>query len=246
MGVPYQVKVQQKETEPAETAEKVIHEEKKITADDILEDARKEAEKIINDARLKAESILNSASAKAEVRFREAEKKAREEGYKKGEALAREHYQRLINEAEELRKKAKEIHDKTISGMEEEIADLVVQIARKVIGTELVQNRDVVLGLIRNALSNASITEKILIYVSADDYDYVISNREKILEEIKGIRDFEIIRDNSLKKGECLVDTGFGMIDSSTETQIKAVEDTLKDLLGGFGKEDTADTNDEL
>lgn len=246
MGRPYQVKIKpRQEVVPAENEKKEAAPEKKETADDILENARKEAERIINEARINAEAILESAHEKVAEQAREAERAAKEEGYRHGEALARQHYQNLIAEAEELRQKAKEIYDNTISGLESEIVELIIQIAKKVVGTELSQNRDVILGLIRTALSAVSSAEIITICVCADDYDYVIENKDRVLEGVKGIRDFEIKKDNSLKKGECIIDTGFGTVDSSLETQLQAVENTLRELLGGFDTEDTAITTEE-
>lgn len=247
MGIPYQVRVKQQkqETAPVEIEEKVPVAENEPSAEDILENARKEAEKIINEAKLKADLILNSVHEEVAVRVKEAEEKAREDGYKHGESLARQHYQSLISEAEELKQKAKELHDNTISGLEDEIVEIIIQVAKKVIGTELSQNRDVILGLIRTALSATSPTEKITIYVCADDYDYVIGNKDRIAEGLKGIRGFEIIKDNTLKKGECIVDTGFGTVDSSIETQLHAVESTLRELLGQFDKEESTVTEEE-
>jgi len=249
MGMPYQVTVKQKKAVPPENnenTEKAAPAEKKLTEEEILENARKEAEKIINEARLKAESILNSANATVAAMAKEAEEKAREEGFKNGEALAWKQYQGLINEAEELKRAAKEIHDSTIAGLESEIVEIIIQTAKKIVGTELTQNKDVVLGLIRNAISAASLADKICIHVSDEEYDYVVNNKERLLEGIKGIRDFEIIRDNSLKKGECIVDTGFGTVDSSIDTQLNAMEKALREILGETDSTDWSFTKEEL
>lgn len=246
MGIPYQVKPKQKETVPEEkVTETPAAADKGPSPEAILENARKEAGKIIEEARLQAELIISSANEKVAARIEEEGQKAREEGYKYGESLARQHYQKLISEAEEIKQKAKEIHDNTISGLEGEIIELIIQIAKKVIGTELTQNSDVILGLIRNALSATSTTDKILICVSADDYDFVVENKQRVLEGIKGIRGIEIIKDNSLKKGECFIDTGLGTVDSSIEIQLEAVENTLRELLGQFARDESIIAKEE-
>lgn len=243
MGMPYQVR-QQQAAPPADNTEKVEAVENLPTKEDIIETARKEAEKIINAAKLQADLILSSAHDEVAARVSEAEQQAKEEGYEYGESLAREHYQSLISEAEELKQKAKELYDNTFLCLETDIVEIILQVARKVIGTELVQNQDVVLGLVRTAISAASSSDKISICVCADDYDYVIENKDKVLEGFKGIRDYEIVKDNSLKKGECLVNTGFGTVDSSIETQLQAVEHTLRELLGQFNEEEPSFTTE--
>lgn len=232
IGIPYQIK-QKQEIMPAveeKKADNAVNENK--AAENIIENARREAEKIINAAKMQADSILGSASETVARKAQEAEQRAMEEGYKRGEALAKQHYQNLIDEAEDFKQKAKELYDSTVSGLEGEIVETIIQIARKVIGTELTQNRDVIVGLVRTALSAASPTDSVSVSVSGEDYEHVSENKERILEGFKGIRDLDVVKDNTLKKGECIVDTGFGIIDSSIETQFQAVEETLRELAG--------------
>lgn len=238
MGVPYPVK--QKQVSPVVNDEEKIAADEKQKKEDTIKNAKIEAERIINAARQQADSTLSSAEEKIAAKMREASQKAQEEGYKHGESLAKKDYQDLISEAEELKQKAKEIYSNTVASLENDMVEIILQVARKVIGTELTQNKDVILGLVRNAVSGTSPTDKISIRVCAENYDYVIENKERILEGFKWVRDFEIIKDSALTKGECLLDTGFGTIDSSIETQLQAVERTLRELLGQSYEEKTA------
>lgn len=232
MGVPYQVKQKQ--------VQKVVEEAKPSAQeeeDDIVEIATSKAEEIINAANAEAQSILNAAKNEVEKQAMEAMQRAKEEGYKYGESLAQQHYQELIKEAEDLKQQAEAIYTNTISGLEDDIVDIIISTTRKVIGTELTQNKDVIIGLIRTALWGSTHTDKVSLRVCQDDYDYAVENSDRIFEGFKGIRDYEIIKDNSLKKGECIIDTGLGTVDSSIETQLQSVERIFKELRGNNQEE---------
>ena len=60
--------------------------------------------------------------------------------------------------------------------------------------------------------------DSILLRVSADDYDFVMENSERIKNMAGDIGELEIRKDQTLTKGSCIVDTGYGMVDGGLET----------------------------
>jgi flagellar assembly protein FliH len=96
---------------------------------------------------------------------------------------------------------------------------------------ELSNNRDTIVSLIRNSLLGSMLSGEITVRVSPDDYEYVQKNRERLLDGI-GNAELTIKKDSTLNKGGCIVETEYGTVDSSVETQLKAVEDIFKELLG--------------
>lgn len=231
MGNPYQIKP--KKTSQANRA--IVSAQKISEQDDaeaMLEKVRLEAEKIIQKANDEANEMLVDAQEKIVAYMHEIEQQAKEEGYKNGEALVRQHYQSLIDEAEGLKLQAREVLESTVSSLEEEIVDTVLEIGKKVISMELSQNRDVILGLIRTALLGSSLSEEAVVHVCSEDYDYVEENKSKILLDSKNNRNVRIYKDNGMEKGECFVETGYGSVDSSIETQFDGVERSFRELLG--------------
>jgi len=230
IGDPYQFKPRKTPvSKPIESEPEASAQEQ---AEEILENARQEAEKIISKASEEADKMLEDARKKIADYKQEVEQKAKEEGYKNGEVMARQHYQSLIDEAEDLRQKAKEVLENTVSGLEEEMVDTVLEIGRKVIGMELSQNRDVILGLIRTALLGSSVSDEIIVHVSPDDYDYVEENKDKLVLSGQSNRNITVYKDCAMKKGDCYVETGYGSVDSSIETQFENIERSFRELLG--------------
>lgn len=236
MGNPYPVN--QKKTasvavnrEPEDTAE--------IKGEEILEEARKQAELILQQATREAEEMLVKAQEKITAHMLEVEQQAKEEGYRNGEKMAQNHYQGLIQEAEEMRREAGELYHNAVLSLEGQMVETILDIGRKVIGMELSQNREAIINLIRTSLQSTNPSGEILVTVSPEDYEIVLENQEKLAEGIKNLREFNIKKDNSLQRGGCIVETGFGSVDSSVETQMKAIEDAFREIIGtpeGFGE----------
>lgn len=201
--------------------------------EEIIENAKRQAEEIIQKATQEANDLLTQAEEKIIAHMMGVEQKAKEEGYRNGEKLAREHYQNLIQEAEDLKRSSEEMVRNTVMNLEYEIVETILEISRKVIGMELYHNTDIIVGLIRKALLDSSLSEDIMITVSPDDYEVALENKEKLIEGLNNVRNVTIKKDSALEKGSCIVETGFGSVDSSVDTQLKAVEDTFREILGG-------------
>lgn len=201
-------------------------------AEAIIDAARAEAEKMINDAKNKADEMLKEAQEKIEQHMLEIEQKAKEEGYRYGEQLAREHYQTLLSDAEDIKKQAREVYKDTIAGLESDIIDIVIDVSRKIIGMELEHNRDAVISLIGQAIKGSSPSNGIVVRVCPDDYDYVSEKKDELLRYSEDIHEITIKKDNALNKGDCLIETGYGSIDASVETQLSAVERAFTELMG--------------
>lgn len=230
MGNPYQIKPK-KATQPNKGVVSPINNAKE-EADDILENARLEAEKILQEANVEANAILEAAQEEVAAFMQDAMQQAKEEGYKNGEEMARKHYQNLLEETEALKHQAKETLEGTVSSMEEEMVDTVLEIGKKIIGIELSQNRDVIIGLIRTALLGSSLSGETVVHVCPDDYDYVEENKDKLLSAGKNNRNIEIYKDYSMEKGECLIETEYGSVESSIEAQYSGIERSFKELMG--------------
>lgn len=229
MGNPYPVK-------PRKSVPAMVNREPEVNdaqhQEDLLENTRQQAEQILKNAMSEADDMLARAQEKIAAHMLDVEQQAKEEGYRNGEKLAQKHYQSLICEAEELKKQADEMYQNTVLSLEGQMVETILEIGRKVIGTELSQNGEVILSLIRKTLLSTSPQGEMIITVSPEDYDTVMENKERFTEGVKNIRDLVIKKDNSLNRGGCIVETGFGSVDSSVETQLKAIEDTFRKILG--------------
>jgi flagellar assembly protein FliH len=232
MGKPLQIKssIPKKASFDEPDLKKPDDPEKKAT--DIITRAREEAKLIIQEAELEARRLLEQAKTQIEEHIEETEQKAKEEGYKKGECLAQQHYQELLAEAEDLRNRTRTEYEETIRSLEHDIVELAVNIARKVLEAELETSSETILKIARAAIEACLNRDSILLRVSADDYDFVMENSERIKNMAGDIGELEIRKDQTLTKGSCIVDTGYGMVDGGLETKLEMVEQAFREVMG--------------
>lgn len=241
IGNPYKIKPRKEESKIIEEAYEEAAsaapdpDEELAIAQDIIYKAKEEAATIKREAELEAEKILNAAKEEAELIKAETEQTAKEEGYRKGEELAQQHYNRLLAEAEEFKNRCKEEYEETIAGLEADIVELVLGIASKVVGEEIRNNKDVILNIVRDTIRSCSNPEHIVLKVSNEDYDYVVQNQEVLLSMSGDINTLEIKKDSSLTKGSCIVESGIGAVDGSADTRLENIKQAFYDIMGENG-----------
>lgn len=190
-----------------------------------LDSTREEADRILFEARAQAEAIREEA---------------RQQGYAAGAALARQEVETELRtiwdrQTFAIKGNIQAIIDSIIEAREElwreteqEMVALVIEIARKVIKTEVKQNSDVIVEMIRHAMRRISDKDNIRIRVNPDDVGVVREHREDLMRILDGIRHLEIDDDRRIGQGGCVIETNAGTIDARVETQFEQVEEALK------------------
>lgn len=204
---------------------------------DIIHKAKEKAALIKREAELEAERVIEEAQRNAELLIADAQQKAKEEGYRHGEELAQQHYNDLLSEAMEFKEQSKKAYEDTLSSLEHDILDLVLSIAAKVVGDEIRNNEETILGVVRETITSCSNRENIVLKVSADDYEYVVSNEEALRMNIKGLNEIEIRKDGSLAKGSCVIDTEYGSVDGSCDLRLESIRKAFFELMGDNGQQ---------
>jgi flagellar assembly protein FliH len=212
------------EYSPTDAASIVAHASKQ--AGRMLERARKETQKLQDDAQAALEQERKQTLANAEA---EGFERGYSEGYDEGVSAARA----LRDEAERIKEQTILEREEAIALLEPELIRLVGSILQKVGLNTARINPTVTLNLIRQGLTQSSFTGDVTLRVSKDDYDYVITHKEYLLEYVEGGANLEIVKDHSLGVGDCLIETPFGVVDSSLNMQLEEIKQDLALILRG-------------
>jgi len=183
-----------------------------------LEKARKQADEIIRQAELEAAKILEEA-------------KEKQKGFEKGYEEAKSQYEDLIQEAELIRENALKEYQETLQSIEKDALNIILDISRKVIGTEISMNKEKLLEMIAQAFERCSNRENITLKVSSADYDFIIENKDRILSMVEGIGQLEIVKDQALKLGALILETPYGSVDAGMDTKLKKIEEAFFKVL---------------
>ena len=148
-------------------------------------------------------------------------------GLKEGKELAE---RGLVNVFRALRASSETIHnlrDKIFRESEDELVNLVMNVARKVIIQEITQDRSILAGVVQNALAGLSAREEITVRINPDDYLLVTSGRDELLRKELLSERLLFKPDPSVTAGFCLVDTAMGTIDATLNGQMDQIYRTL-------------------
>ncbi len=210
-----------------ENLEQEVTEIEEANYEEIIERAKIQSEDLIKAAESQAQRIIEDAEDEACERIKALEAEARQQGFEKGYEEAKNMYEHLLSEAENIREHAKVEHSEVMAGIERDAIELIMDIARRVIGEEITLNKGHLVNIVGEALGKSSNRDNITVRVSAQDYDYVLDNTDKLLSMAEGIGEIDIKKDAALKPGDCLVETSYGSIDAGVETKLRKIEEAF-------------------
>lgn len=139
----------------------------------------------------------------------------------------------LITEALNIKEAVLKSKKQLLKDIEEDVISLVIDTVEKILNKKVEEDYETIYNLIQLGLEKCAFTENLILRVSPEDYDFVISIKDKILALSENISDIQIKQDKSLRKGSCIIDTSSGSIDSSIWTQFNHVKEIFEELLRG-------------
>ncbi|HEY3308095.1 MAG TPA: FliH/SctL family protein [Desulfuromonadaceae bacterium] len=132
----------------------------------------------------------------------------------------------LLNVFRSLRSAAEDIHalrEKVMRQSEDDIINLIMMVARKVILREVTQDRHILSEVIRAAISDVSTRDEITIRLNPDDHALVTSNPDEYLRKELLTDRMQLKADTAVLPGSCQIDTEMGTIDAGIDAQLDEI-----------------------
>ena len=182
----------------------------------ILEEAESKAAEIIKQAELEAEKIKSKAHAQGYEQGYEDGKKVSEDELEQGREA-------LKNKAIEL----EEAYEGMLREAEPLMAEVISELVDNMVG-HYADHKDVILFLVRLALSELTTYGEFIVKVSQEDYDYVIQHKDELDIEVGDKVTLEIVKDSGLLNGDCLIETAYGSVDASLHVRRESLKQELR------------------
>ena len=168
----------------------------------------------------------------AQAQLTQMAKKAYAEGFAQGERDARDLADKrlaplratLENTLSELQRAREKIHRQ----IEQEVVDLALHIARKLVGRELSVNPEAILCVVQEALKQTDNPARIQIRLNPTDLAQLKKLSAAIDDESDEADRPRFIADTSINGGGCLIETDFGEIDARIEEQFRTLEEAFR------------------
>lgn len=183
-----------------------------------------QAADIVEEARQRAEEIVRRAAVEAGAIERHAREVGYRDGLEAGTAEARADLARAMALVQRAAASSKAAHDALIRGAEREVVELVVDVARRVIGESVDRDPSLVVSTVRRALTRAGALNVVRLRLHPDDLGQV---RAALTEDHGEAPPFELLADGTVTVGGCVVDTEAGRIDARLDVQLEQVAQSL-------------------
>lgn len=153
-------------------------------------------------------------------------KKGQEEGFQAGLIRAGEQ----VSFLEQLLTEMDSIRSYMVQRFEKEIMQMICRISEKVVYTEARVNHEVVKGAILQVFAEMVDFEEVTINVNPEDYDFVEMVKKDFFKQYKDLKQVSVLSNSSIDRGGCTMETHTGQVETSVESRLEAVQNSILNL----------------
>ena len=160
--------------------------------------------------------------------FSDGKKIGAEEGEIAGFEQATKKLEPLLDGLQQALMQLGNLRKNTYRIIEQEVVELALAIARKVICREIEVDKEVVVCVAREALSKVEDPGNVKIKMNPSDLQFINETKYQLSELIGNIDNVTIEPGEHIRSGGCVIETNLGEIDARIEKQLEAVEESFR------------------
>jgi flagellar assembly protein FliH len=192
--------------------------------------AMDEAEKIIAEAREQAGQIEADSRAAFEAERKDAEEEGRSAGREAGFLDGKAEVERLVQRTQTILQRAQDKRTEILEETEQEIINLVLLIARKVIKVISENQKNVIISNVVQALRKVKGRGNIIIRVNMTDLKLSTEHIKDFINLVEGAKSVQVVEDSTVDEGGCIIETDFGEIDARIASQLAELEAKILEI----------------
>ena len=195
--------------------------------------ARAQAEQIRRDAEQTADEALRLAREEGhrqglELAAREMDERVRHESQKLVEEHRRDLIERLGSQLASVAADAESERLEWCANWDRAAIELSVAIAERLIHRELRQAPDLPISMVRKSLEMIAGQQKIVVRLNPNDLEAFGADAESDISKLTRSESCQLLADSQVESGGCRVETQFGELDATLETQLNRIMDELQ------------------
>ena len=243
------VQVEKSALEVAEAEIKKLRSELKYSEEN-LESAREESKALklrmesereeldLERKELHANSVREADVLRESARA-EGHEQGRESGYREGLAKAetdtRYEYEEKFSNAlallGEMANSLSESRERLAFAHSSQLILLWEMMLQKMLVIMVEMDPGVIERVVQNLLKRISDRERIIVYLNPDDVATIEESKDSLMDSIRGVKFFELLSDDHVDRGSCLIETNLGIYDARWRTQLEQVSSEVRGLL---------------
>ena len=188
--------------------------------EEMISQAQAEIEQMQEKARLEIEQLKEETLQSA---WAEGKKQGYDTGYREGTAAVEEERKKLELERQQL----SQAYENKIEELEPVFVEQITRIYEHVFKVSLREDVEILIHLIDVALHGIESGKDFVIRTCKDDYPFVSMQKKKLISSIAGAS-IDVVEDITLKRGQCLIETGGGIFDCSVDLEVQELGKKLR------------------
>ena len=163
---------------------------------------------------------------------KEMEDRAYQKGFIEGEKAGSESRARQIESGLEGLQQAlvqvQNLRQEMLHAIEREVVELALAIARKVVCCEVATNKEVVLGVAKEALGRVKVPGHITVKLNPSDLEVINATKSHLTQLKNQIGQVSFEPEETVACGGCVIETTMGKIDARLEKQFEVLEEVFQ------------------
>jgi flagellar assembly protein FliH len=208
-----------------------------------------ELEKNVHDLQIKIKALEEKASITEKDAFVNGRTKGFGEGVAKGIADTTKVYEKKIDALQEkigtFLKSVENAKKEMISNTDHLLLKLCFEIVKKMISSEVQENKEYILSVIKKAISYIGDKERLIIRVAPTDFETVSNRKDFWLPVTERLQDILIEKDERISLGGCIIESNSGMVDARLGVQFNELAVIVENVWANLNSPDQVQTADK-
>ncbi|WP_175495502.1 flagellar assembly protein FliH [Gracilibacillus orientalis] len=171
----------------------------------------------------------------------QAQQEGYQQGFEQGKKDSIQQYQKLMEEATEVVDTAKQEYHKIIAESDETVLHIAMAVAEKVLKQSIEKDNTKFIGIAKSLLEQVKDQSSIKLFVSSNYYPMLIENKDELSSIIHDEIQFTIYPSRDLQGEQVMLETPFGRIDASVDSQLEEIRTRLFHVVEEITRENTND-----
>ncbi|GAB4072511.1 flagellar assembly protein FliH [Barrientosiimonas marina] len=213
----------------SETKHETVQSEIK-QAQEELERLKVRQTEVIDQTNAEIEAAQTAWKEEKQTYIEQARQEGYTDGFNQGLQRGQDDYQQLISNANDAVKAAQHDYYKTLDESHDQLLDLAVHIAEKIMHQQLSEQPESLMPLVTSAIQTVRDKSNVALYLNPADYDLISRQKDELTSFTGKDTVLSIYADDTLSEGSCLIEHPFGRIDAGIDAQLQQLRTTLREI----------------
>jgi flagellar assembly protein FliH len=192
---------------------------------------RKEANEEYEQLQGKMNEEILASQKYAEEIYKQAEENGYNEGFQHGLQEGQKQYEALINDAKNVVEASKTDHFERLEEAETVIVELALKVAEKIVAEKITDQPDYWISLVKEVINEVREEEQVKLYIHPSWYEVTLAHKEELRLLLPNCQSLYIYPDIHLEENGCTIETRYGKINASVDSQLTEIKDALLEKL---------------